>query len=119
MDITARRPEGVLEVDVTIATVASTNQAELTRRAREPGRAARTEVKRKLQRYGPSVLAFAVEDAGRLAPGSCRPLRDLAASQTEKPVEEEYQRLVRELQHIVLAASASILQAVRGQRRIA
>ena len=119
MDITARRPEGVLEVDVTIATVASVNQAELLRRTREPGRAARLEVKNKLRRYGPSVLAFAIEDTGRLAPGTCRLLRDLAGSQMESPVQEEYQKLVRELQHIVLAASASMLQSARGQPRTA
>ena len=35
MDITARRPEGVLEVDVTVATVASVDQAELLRVVRE------------------------------------------------------------------------------------
>ena len=75
MDITARRPEGVLEVDVTIATVASVDQSEMLRRIREPGRAGKL-AKKKLQRCGPTVLAFAVEDTGRLAPGTCRLLRD-------------------------------------------
>ena len=117
MDITARRPEGLLEVDVTIATVASRDHAELARRVREPGRAARNEVKNKLRRYGPSVLAFAIEDTGRLAPSTCRLLRELAGSQDEIPVQDEYHKLVRELQHIVLASSASMLQSSRGQPR--
>ena len=117
MDITARRPEGTLQVDVAIASVASVDQAELRRRARDPGRAARAEVKKKLRRYGPSVLAFVLEDSGRLAPSASRLIRDLAGSQEEVPEEELYQKLVREVQHIVLANSASMLQAARGRPR--
>ena len=119
MDITVRHPEGLLEIDVTVAAVASRDQAELLRRAREPGRAARPQVKRKLQRYGPSVLAFAIEDTGRLSPGASRLLRDLAASQEEISADEMYQKMVRELQHIVLASSANMLQAARCQPRTA
>ena len=117
MDIIARRPEGTLQVDVAIASVASVDQAELKRRARDPGRAARAEVKKKLRRYGPSVLAFVLEDSGRLAPSASRLIRDLAGSQEEVPEEELYQKLVREVQHIVLANSASMLQAARGRPR--
>ena len=117
MDITARRPEGTLEVDVTIASSASIDQAELLRRIRDPGRAARLEIKKKLRRYGPSVLAFALEDTGRMSTGTCRLLRELARGQDEVEENELYQTLVREVQHIVLANSASMLQAARGQPR--
>ena len=117
MDITAGRPERTLEVDVTIASVASFDQAELLRRIRDPGRAARLEIKKKLRRYGPSVLAFALEDTGRMSTGTCRLLRKLARGQDEVEENELYQKLVREVQHIVLANSASMLQAVRGQPR--
>ena len=119
MDITARRPEGTLEVDVAIATVASVDQAELSRRVRNPGRAARTEVKKKLSRYGPSVLAFVLEDTARMAAGTCRLLRELARSQEDLPHDEAFQSLARELQHIVLASSASTLQSARGRPRTA
>jgi len=119
MDITARRPQGVLEVDVAIASVASVNQAELRRRQRDLGRAAREEVKKKIRRYGTTVLAFVVEDTGRLAPSTARLLRDLAASQEELPEDQFYVQLVRELQHIALAGSASILEAARGTPRTA
>ena len=119
MDITARRPDGVLSVDVAIAAVASVDDAELMRRFRDPGRAARAEVKKKLRRYGPSVLAFVIEDTGRMAASTCRVLRELACSQEETPHDEAYQKLVRELQHIVLSASANLRQAARGQPRTA
>ena len=59
------------------------------------------------------MLAFAVEDTGRLGLGAVRLLRDLAA-EGEPDDPAAYQKLAAELQHVVLSATATMLQIARG-----
>ena len=118
MDIRAEgTPYGKLEIDVTVGAVATVDRDEIARRVREPGRALRAAVGRKLRRYGAQVLAFAIDDCGRLAAGACRLLRDISQTHGPDDAAQEYGRLVAELQHIVLAASASSAQTARGEAR--
>ena len=114
MDIVDRRAGGLLKVDVAIASVASVDRAELARRARDPGRPARLEVKKNLRRYGPSVLPFVLEDTGRPSASACRLLRELARSQEEADESEEHAKLLRQVQYIALANSASMMQAAKS-----
>ena len=114
MDIVADRFGQKLLIDVVVSTVATDQITERGRRSKEPGRSLRTAEGRKLARYGPSVLALAVEDSGRVGSGTVRLLRELAAAQDDVPAALEYRRLVAELQHVVLSATASMLQVCRG-----
>ena len=114
MDVIATRYGVKLLVDVVIGTTFTDNAAERERRALVPGRSLRSAEARKLSRYGPTVLAFAIEDTGRLGCGTVRLLRELAAV-SERDASEEYRRLTAELQHVVLSATATMLQVARGQ----
>ena len=114
MDVVAHRCGQRCLVDVVVGTTVTDNAAEVGRRAREPGRSLRIAASRKLTRYGPSVLAFAVEDTGRVGSGAVRLLKELAKEQ-EEDTGVAYRHLVAEMQHVVLAATASMLQAARGQ----
>ena len=116
MDVVAHRLGAKVLIDVVVGTTFSDNAAEASRRAREPGRSLRMAASRKLARYGPSVLPFTVEDTGRLGSGAMRLLKELASeTEQQEDIGAEYRRLVAELQHIVLGATASMLQAARGQ----
>ena len=113
MDIIATRDGQKLLVDVVVGTTFTDNADERARRVRAPSRSLRTAEARKLARYGPSVLAFAVEDTGRLGLGTACLLRDLAA-QDESEASTAYHKLAMELQHVVLSATATMLQIARG-----
>ena len=114
MDVVVHRHGQKLLIDVVVSTTATDQAAELARRRHEPGRSLRTAAVRKLTRYGPSVLAFAAEDSGRLGSGTIRLLKELAKEQGDDAA-LEYQRLASELQHVVLSATATMLQVARGQ----
>ena len=114
MDRVATRYGQKLLVDVVVWTTFTDNATERERRSRTPGRSLRTAEARKLTRYGPSVLAFAVEDTGGLGSGTTRMLREIASEHEEDP-STEYRRLAAELQHVVLSATATMLQVARGQ----
>lgn len=101
MDVVAKRFCVKTLTDVVIDTTATNNAAEVSRRARQPGRSLRTAASRKLARYGPSVLAFALEDTGRLGSGTVRLLQQLAADASEE-TGFTYQQLLAELQHVGL-----------------
>ena len=112
MDVIASRHGHKLLADIVIGTTATVQERERARRVHEPGRSLKIAEARKFARYGPAVLAVAVEDTGRLGSGTVRLLRDLVA-EDEDPA-SEYRRLVAELQHVVLSATASMLQIARG-----
>ena len=112
MDVIARRLGHTLLIDVVVGTTASDNRREQARRAHEPGRSLRIAEARKFSRYGSSVLPMSVEDTGRLGSGTSRLLRALAEESDDASA--EYRRLAAELQHVVLSATASMLQAARG-----
>jgi len=114
MDIVAVKDGMTLLIDVVLATSATDNEPERQRRVKEPGRSLRTAEARKFTRYGPSVVAFAVEDTGRLGSGTARLLRALASEQEDVPAAEDFRKLVGELQHMVLSATAVLLQRARG-----
>ena len=100
--------------DVVIANIATTDDAELTRRTTEPGRAARLAAMRKRTRYDGHVVPFAVEDTGRLHPQAARTLHALA-SHTITP-QDTYPTLVAELQTIIFSTSMSFQRTARGHR---
>ena len=116
MDVVARRHGETLLIDVVIATPLTTEPRERARRTREAGRSLRTAEARKLSRYGPKVLALAVEDTGRLGNGTVRLLRSLAAEEEIEDRAEACRRLVAELQHVVLGSTAVMLEIARGAR---
>lgn len=114
MDVVATRSGAKTLVDVVVATVATIDPREQARRVKEPGRSLRVAEGRKMTTYGPSALAFAIEDTGRVGPGTSRLLMDLAMSQDLVPAADEYRRLLAELQHLMLSGTAAILQAAVG-----
>ena len=57
---------------------------------------------------------FAAEDTCRLVPGTVRLLKELADEHHEESG-TTFQRLAAELQHVLLSANASMLQAARGR----
>ena len=105
---------------MTIVSISTSNAREALRRQSDPARALRAGVADKLRTYGPGVLAFAVDDAGALGAGATRLLRKMAAHLVG---EHESARLLLawrgELQHIVLQATAGMMQAARGAPRTA
>ena len=100
--------------DVVIASIATTDKSELIRRANEPGRAARTAANNKRTRYDGKVIAFAIEDTGRLHPHAARTLHILAAH-TINP-QDTYPTLVAELQTIIFSTPMSFQRTARGHR---
>ena len=99
-------------LDFVVATVACNNRDELTRRTREPGRAARQAVEGKRTRYGGHVTAVAVEDTGRLHPTAARVLRQLARGASDPEV--EYSLLVAELQVKLFTSTMQLRRAALG-----
>ena len=117
MDVRAVGPQGLADVDVISPSVTEVTQGELQRRIQDPERALRAAAAGKLKRYGPAVLAFAVDDAGRLGSGAARLLRDLAKRLAPDSPMEEFVKLRSELQHVVLQATASMAQSAAGAPR--
>lgn len=113
MDLIVHRADGPLLIDTVIASCATSNQEELSRRLADPTRALRDAETRKRNRYGAAVLPVAIEDTGRLGNGTKRLLRMLARQAEDPGV--SYRQLAGELQSLVLAATASLLQAARGE----
>ena len=120
MDIKHDSAFGHWDIDVTIVSISTSNAREALRRQSDPARALRAGVADKLRTYGPGVLAFAVDDTGALGAGATRLLRKMAAHLVG---EHESARLLLawrgELQHIVLQATAGMMQAARGGPRTA
>ena len=119
MDIKANTNKGHFDVDIVIPAIATTDVQELARRQHDSARALRAAAADKLKRYGPSVIAFAVDDSGRLGPQSVRFLRELARGLEPDDADREFVKLRAEVQHIVLQATASMAQAARGVPRTA
>ena len=103
-----------LLIDVVVASVATTDAAETKTRTMDATRAVRSAERRKLQRYGDTVLAIAIEDSGRIGGGTRRFLKQLAARDAQDQPSVAYRRLLAELQHVVLGATAVMLQGARG-----
>ena len=110
---------GALDVDVVIPATATTNEDEQKRRRAAPERALRTAVAGKLQRHGPSVIAFAIDDAGRLAQGTRRLLTALAAGQDPEDPQGRCRELRGEVQHLVFQGTAAMAQSAGGAVRTA
>ena len=102
MDIKADTNNGHFDVDVVIPAIATTDVQEMSRRQHDPARALRAAAADKLKRYGPSVIAFAVDDSGRLGPQSARFLREVARGLEPDEADKEFIKLRAEVQHIVL-----------------
>ena len=113
MDIVCHNGGQPLLIDVVITGGQTENEQETQRRIRDPWRAVRASEARKRAKYGPNVLAFAVEATGRIGPSAKRLLLRLAVAKDEEP-SAAYHRLLAEMQHVVLAGTARMLQGSRG-----
>ena len=114
LDIVAQTDYEIHLYDVVVANLATTDVAEMGRRAVEPGRAARLAALRKRNRYDAEVHPFVVEDTGRLHPQTARTLHYLAA-QTPDPT-TEFQLLTAELQTILHSATYTMQRTAHGLR---
>ena len=117
MDVQVDSGKGHFDVDIVVPAVVTTCEAELARRQCDPDRALRRAVASKLQRYGPSVVAFAIDDAGRISTGAARFLRKLAGSLDPGDVAKTFAALRAEGQHVVMQGTAVMAQASRGAAR--
>ena len=117
MDIVAQTPEGVLWVDTTVVSVATVNVAERLRRANQPERALYAMVREKNIRYGNQCLPFAMEDGGRVSSGASELLRKMAVRYEGWDCARKYRELLGA--HVMLMATASMLQGARGTMRTA
>ena len=114
VDVVCRRGGQRLLVGVAVASCATTYLDELARRRTDANRALRQAERRKSARYGDHVLAVAVEDTGRVGGGTRRLLRELAEQQEEETVAVAYRKLLADVQAVVLAATAAVLQSAHG-----
>ena len=114
MNIICSRDDQQLVIDVVVATCATTNQAELSRRHVDASRAIRAAQRRKRQRYGDNVLPVVVEDSGRIGSGTRRLSRELAECREDTPTEQVLNSLLAKVQAIVLGATAAMMQKARG-----
>jgi hypothetical protein len=114
MNIICSRDGQQLLIDVVVATCATTNQAELSRRRVDASRAIRAAQRRKRQRYGDNVLPVVVEDSGRIGSGTRRLSRELAECREDTPTEQVLNSLLAKVQAIVLGATAAMMQKARG-----
>ena len=120
MDIKHDSAFGHFDIDVTIVSISTSNVRECLRRQRDPERALRAGVREKLVRYGAGVLAFAVDDAGGISAGAVRLLRRMAQQVAgENGSAMQLLKWRAELQHVVLQATAGMMQAARGVPRTA
>jgi hypothetical protein len=119
MDVKIDSVHGHFDVDIVVPSVATTDEQELARRRRDPTRAVRAAVAGKVERYGPSVVALAVDDAGRMAASTKRFLHALAQSLAPGDPQAEFCSLRAQLQHLVMQGTASMAQAARGAPRAA
>ena len=114
MDVVCFRGSARLLIDTVVATPATTDTAELARRRYDAARALNEAERRKRKRYGDAVLAFAVEDTGRIGRGARRLLRELAELLEDESPCAAFRRLLAEVQHVVLGSTAALLQTARG-----
>ena len=117
MDVKFDSDMGHIDIDTVVPAVVTTCSTELARRQCDPDRAIRGAVASKLQRYGPSVIAFAIDDAGRVSAGAARLLRKLASSLDPEDPATAFATLRAEVQHVVLQGTAAMAQAARGVPR--
>ena len=118
MDIKHDSCFGHLDIDITIPSIYSDNPRETLRRHQQPNRAIRDAIREKQRKYGASVLAFAVDDLGVLSHPATELLRRLAQRDSgEHNYRATLQAWKAEIQHMVLAATAGMAQAARGQPR--
>ena len=114
MDLMVTR-QGVKHMfDVAVSSAARTNSLDMMRRTKELGRSLRTAEQRKAAKHGASVTALAIEDTGRIGPGTVRFLSELAKTQELIPVSQEYRRLLAEMQHVMLLGTAAMLRSACG-----
>ena len=92
----------------------TTNEEELARRRADPGRVLRLAEQEKRRRYGNRVMGMAIADTGRLGAGTKQFLRSLL-KQEEEGSGVTYNKLVAELQAVVLGGTAHMLQKARGE----
>ena len=120
MDIKHSSAHGHLDVDVTIASLYTSNAREALRREQAPSRALRQGIAEKLRHYGPGVIPFALDDTGAMGSSALRLLRRLAwASGGPLSGPNLFTLWRAELQHIVLQTTAGMAQSARGMPRTA
>lgn len=118
MDLKHDGAAGHFDIDVTIVSIRTTDEAEAQRRRLVPDRALRAGVADKLRAYGPAVLAFAVDDTGGMTAAVRRLLHRIAVAQVgEERAVTAAAELRASLQLVVLQATAAMAQSAVGAPR--